>query len=406
MQRRVYEIFTTEHGVSMTMDALRFIGEEFQDEEEMRLLARKHKEVHGAEIATVSLLRRYAEEIRAARNKGTKIKHEIKALDYREADHAKRYRALRTRIEKVAVEQTSRLAEGTQSHIYGVYYVDPLGAPVIEDEEGALRIRISSDNYLLFPGVCVCLRGTLNGGVFDVDQVIYPKIVSPPATPLPNGEDGIVLFFSGFHLTEENMGKLCKIIEVYTEVSSPPDLIVLMGPLSSGEAQWEAEAAVSALHRKVAGYKQTEFILVPDVMDQTKGFYPKSLSVSGKYKGITCTTNPAVLSIHKTVLLLGRFDLNELVKKESVCAGDNFRRTLARAYLSQSSYNPFLKYGDFFEDRQVSGAVIGDRYDSYVEKVDGVQFVVCGSFAKNEGQFVMYRLSQHEFELCSLNQSQ
>ncbi|KAI5188418.1 hypothetical protein NECID01_0049 [Nematocida sp. AWRm77] len=409
----VYRVVSKEHGVPLSLDALHMLGEKGKEEELERM----------AVLLSEKCLGRVAQEKDVADVLGTR-EHEGARVQvfptHFAGEGCARYRALKERLGVETVPIAS-LKEGQECTVFGMVGE---GKPVcLEDRDGSVCVEMHGDvnAHFLAPGVCVGLKGALCAKgfakVFVASSVLLPECLDFSAPPRAEGsgsgsgsrsrsgsDDGDGdgdgeracngLFFANFSPTPENAKNLSDALSIYKEAGILIACVVIMV-----EEKDTMENELSRLQSGVCAHHPfVEFVVLPG-KTQKEYFYP--LGEYRKTKNLVSTTNPTKLVLGTRTLLVGHFDLIDGVKGRCTVKGEQ-KEELARTFLTQASYNPFVLYTDLSHTEEYDSIVVGDRYDSYVQTHSKRAFAMCGDFKKNNGQFLFFSADTNTFEISGL----
>ncbi|OAG29896.1 hypothetical protein NEDG_02133 [Nematocida displodere] len=380
--REAYRVFTKEHGVSLSPEAMAYICKGVSEEAAGRAALLLSQELFGG-VASVSDLQRVLGARVVARGKV-----HVESVSFQGG--CLRYRALKERASPGSVS-IAALKEGRGCTIFGMVRARVLGGMSIEDEDGAIDVGAIDCECFLAPGVCASFEGRKERGVFNITKILLPE--APQRAWVADNLS--VLFFSGFLYTTEKLNRLKGAIATYNGLGVGIDAVVIM--VKGKESLENAVARIKTVLGEA--FLETEFVVLPGVDLERKGFYPEGYYQS--QGNVTVSTNPSSIEIGSRRFLVGAFSISAGVKKESVVQGD-YRDNIGRVLLSQASYNPFITYTDLSETREYSGMVIGEEYDSFVQVEGSRTLAVCGDFDKSEGQFLFYGGSEGVFEISTL----
>ncbi|KAI5181619.1 hypothetical protein NEOKW01_1795 [Nematocida sp. AWRm80] len=383
----VYRLFTSQNGIQLHRDTLEYIHKEVPEDSIHKCIIEILKESDG-KIVTVDHIKRIL--LLPTENKS---RVDLESMKYLPGAPS-RYSLLR---QKILLKKTSiaTVKLGIPAVVYGMINVS--GTEIeIEDEDGSLRLNlkeIQEEEYLLARGVCLAVSGVLQkDGYFLVHQIHLPLAL--PAKKQQNKAEiptGIV-FISRYTSTEPNLNRLKYILEGYTAAEIPISSVVIM------IEDKPIEGAIHRLSKVAKAYPMIEFVVIPGRIDEY--FYPYGDCQSKE--NISTSTNPSALTVNGETFLLGRFDLIDTVKIESIQTNE-FRENLIKTMLTQDSFNPFITYTDLSYTKPYKGIVIGDKYDCFTGEYNNHVLGVCGAFEKNNGQFLFY--DGDTIEVCTLDQS-
>jgi len=388
--REIYEVFTKEHGVPLSYEAMRSILE--LKNVQLEELAKSLSESCPNKVVTKEDVAKCVKK--SATHKSIKVERVLFA-----PSGCARFRYLKERFlaKKTPI---AALKEGKEATVFGMVKVGEKIA--LEDEDEEIEIgEIEEEEYFLATGVCAGFRGAVADRKFNVSKIELPyverkKTAKKEERESEDGENNVI-FISEFTTAQENVKELENMLEVYRKAGIQIACVVLMVKIKD-----TLENEGLRIERGLADlYKRTEFVVIPGSTERPL-FYPQ-----GEYKknrNTTLSTNPSKISVGQTVLLVGSFEITDGVKKHCALQGE-YRENLGRVVLSQASYNPFVHYTDLSCTEEYDHIVIGDRYDSYLHQEKERVFAVCGEFGKNGGQFLFYSDASGTFEVSTLKRN-
>lgn len=374
MQRNVYDLFTLEHGIRMTPDALKYISGHVGGSDELRAFLGSFKSKFNTSEITVD----QAEQILTKRQDEEEL-FIVHPTAYRPRQLSMQYDHFKRRI-AATLSPISLLEEGMQSTIFGIFYRNRSGMPVLEDDHGVTVLGLAGcgSDLFLHENMFLALVGRKEGDVFMVESSILPSVrnaagggsvgTSPggegqhtpehvqPAAP-PNGYAPS----ARNNFLVDRPVKIC-VFGCYTDQQHlldgvaerhRPDIAVVT--LCTGNKVPYASSA-------------TKVVLCP--CRCSGGLLP---SRAGPSAGGTSTTNPFMLELHGKKIAF--IDCNLFAYKGSgIFCNKQPLESFLRSIHSQQSYNPFAPCDLSLCSVPSIFVVLQDFYP-FVIDVEGVRMV-------------------------------
>ncbi|OQS53372.1 hypothetical protein EHP00_1909 [Ecytonucleospora hepatopenaei] len=170
MKKLIYKVLTQENGIKISMDALEYMADKFTDRNDINnFLASYKSKCYGdtlqlAQVDELLQTRKSENTFFAVKNFKHAHKRNINILENIKKQFAH------------DLKQIALLQEGYKYKIFGMFYSDRFGNPMLEDEHECISLDFSicKSNAFLHENIFVCLEGVKEKKKFLVENVHLP----------------------------------------------------------------------------------------------------------------------------------------------------------------------------------------------------------------------------------------
>lgn len=338
MEKHIYSLFTSENGIRMSADVLKYISERVGTAGELEVFLASFR----TRFNTSTIDREQVDRI-ISDKQTVKDFFLVHPAVYRPHRLSHRYECFK-RLMGSTLTPISLLEDGSKSVIFGIFYKNRSGTCVLEDDHGITGLDLSGcrDDMFLFENMFLAAEGRREGGVFAVEGLIRPP----------------VRVYSGRNnFLEQKSTKIC-LFGCFTDQHALVDQVV--------DRHRPGICILSACVPCKETYKSPLTHVITCPCRCRASFLPdRSDRLSA--------TNPFTLELHGLRIAFMDHDIFRH-KAGGVFCNKEPLESFLRSFLSQYSYNPFSSV-DLSIDVLPNVFILSQEFYPFVLDIDGVQVV-------------------------------
>ncbi|KAI5171993.1 DNA polymerase epsilon subunit 2, partial [Pancytospora epiphaga] len=405
MQRDVYEMFTVKHGIRITPAALNYISAHVSTIDDLKKLLRLFISIFN----TSEITEDQAKKILTKSQEPEEPVFVIHSTTYKAKHLSSKYDKFKSRI-STNITSISLLEEDEESAIFGIFYKNGCGVPVLEDDHRliALSFETCESDSFLYENMFVALRGKKINDTFLVKYVILPTVstnalFSPTSyRSLPSNSN------TGSGMTSDSLGSTTLISPGKNQfLKSGPVKICVFGCyvdekelLDEILSRQKPDIVIITLCiRSKLSYEHSESKVVICPCRCRNKLLPDRLDC--KSTDASVASNPFILELHNKKIAVIDHNLFEY-KKNGLFCNKLPLQSFLKGIHSQQSFNPFAPNDLSFPAVPDIFIIIQD-FHPFVMDVENTRMV--SLLPIKSGSYVVIETDSDSIEIMNIQQS-
>lgn len=313
MKKLIYNIFTKNNGIIMSMETLDYLSNKVTDENSINMILNAYKTQYNGNILHLNQIDKLFNL-----NQQQHIFFHIYPFKYAKRNFMNELETFRKFLSNDII-LINALEENKLSKIFGIFYYDQYENLMLEDEYCKIQINFDmcENNGFLYENFFVSLEGTLKNNIFFVKLIQLPKWpLSPSINNFLDPKNIKICFINEC----DNMNNFINTIQQ----THSPDLFVVS---CSDEINLPEFSNKVIMCKKSAIYN-----ILPSFFDNEKSINHNEIR----------TTNPVIIETFDKSIVFIDIDLQPF-KAKGLFINDLPHESFLESYLSQLSANPFSK---------------------------------------------------------------
>ena len=363
MKKLIYKVFTKENGIKMNMEVLDHISNKLTDVNSINNFLIAYKSKYTGQTLQLSQV---DELLKTKRSE--KAFYQVVNFNFKRRNMSTVLEQFKKR-ESGEITRISLLETKISEKIFGVFYLNKMNEPVLEDEHDVIRLNFDTckNNGFLHNNIFVGLKGYKHKNLFSVEEICLPEPIYKTHT--------------NKFLDTKNI-KICiinecdnfedKIDEIYK--NHTPNLFL---------SSFRSEHNLPNFPTHVILCKKTNNNILPVKIDK------ESIKTNANI-----SSNPCLIETHNKQILFIDFDMIKYRETGLFCNDEPFDE-FWKTFLSQTSANPFIKM-DLSLDSVPNYIVIANDTRAYVKKIYNTVIVSLPDLKRNKYAIIDIEKDQAE----------